>query len=266
MFFLFMADTDPQNPLLDAAKEAEFLIDSLTNEIQHKLINQYEANLFEIQQQMLRGCDIIHYAGHAEFDDRMRRGFIPLPKSEKMFPDDIPNLSGNPFVFLNGCATDKQVGAQWTDSLVNAFISHGAKGVIGTLFKIESVCAKDFALCFYKRLLRGEAIGEALRLARLEIREQFPNDMTPLAFILYGNPTMRIAKPIPPLPWKKDGSLDDSKFSAEALEFLRSALQEMQRSGSGLVEPSHVLSAFQQTAIGKRLMTSVRRTTTTRTN
>jgi len=61
------------------------------------------------------------------------------------------------------------------------------------LWPIYDRPAAAFAIHFYNRVLEGHMIGEALRLARVEIRRQHPESITWAAFVLYGDPTIRLA-------------------------------------------------------------------------
>jgi CHAT domain-containing protein len=47
---------------------------------------------------------------------------------------------------------------------------------------------------FYRYVLSGEPTGEALRLARMEIRQSYPDEITWAAYVLYGDPTFRLTE------------------------------------------------------------------------
>ena len=52
--------------------------------------------------------------------------------------------------------------------------------------------AAELAVHFYRHVLEGEPTGEALRLARNEIRVPYRNDILWAAYVLYGDPTYRL--------------------------------------------------------------------------
>ena len=46
---------------------------------------------------------------------------------------------------------------------------------------------------FYKHFLAGETVGEALRKARLHLKTTRSKDINWMAFILYGDPTLKLS-------------------------------------------------------------------------
>jgi CHAT domain-containing protein len=78
------------------------------------------------------------------------------------------------------------------EGLASAFIYGGARACIGALWPIHDDAAAQFAIEFYRSALDGQTVGEALRLARGEIKERFPDRITWAAFVLYGDPTARL--------------------------------------------------------------------------
>lgn len=150
--------------------------------------------------------DVIHYAGHAFFDkeDGDLSGLL-LQHGEVFFAQKIRRLlRGRPLVFLNACQTGRTANEEQpqkvdyflrgpAEGLASAFVYGGASGCIGSLWPIYDRPAAAFAIHFYNRVLEGHMIGEALRLARVEIRRQHPESITWAAFVLYGDPTIRLA-------------------------------------------------------------------------
>ena len=81
---------------------------------------------------------------------------------------------------------------QPAEGLASAFIYGGARGCIGALWPVYDRPAAQFAVQFYSRVLEGHMIGEAMRLARRQIRQEYPNQITWAAYMLYGDPTYRL--------------------------------------------------------------------------
>jgi len=48
-----------------------------------------------------------------------------------------------------------------------------------------------FSIRFYEYLLSGKTIGEAVKLSRLDLIEEYGPDTCWASYILYGNPTTR---------------------------------------------------------------------------
>ena len=67
-------------------------------------------------------------------------------------------------------------------------------GCIGALWPIFDDPAALFAVDFYNEVLKGTMIGEAMRRARKKSREQYPENMTWAAFVLYGDPTSSLVE------------------------------------------------------------------------
>ena len=73
------------------------------------------------------------------------------------------------------------------------FIDCGVSAFVGTMWEINDELASRFALEFYARLcgapnLGPVTLGEALRQARLAVRDADPANPTWLAYVLYGDP------------------------------------------------------------------------------
>jgi CHAT domain-containing protein len=80
------------------------------------------------------------------------------------------------------------------EGLAAAFVYGGALGCIGSLWPVHDAPAHDLAIHFYKHVLRGEMIGEALRQARKAVKSkpEYARDITWASFVLYGDPTFRL--------------------------------------------------------------------------
>jgi hypothetical protein len=65
----------------------------------------------------------------------------------------------------------------------------GCGAFIGALWPVSDRAALAFARAFYEQLASNRPIGEAVRLARLRVREQFPGDPTWLAYCCFADPT-----------------------------------------------------------------------------
>ena len=148
--------------------------------------------------------DVIHYSGHAYFDEQEpdQSGLL-LHEQEIFDAQKIRRLlEGRPLVFLNACqsamtanerAQAQQQGyslAKPAEGLAAAFIYGGALGCIGSLWPIYDKPAADFAIEFYQHVLDGQMIGEAMRRTRCAIKQKDP--LTWAAFALYGDPTFRL--------------------------------------------------------------------------
>ena len=74
--------------------------------------------------------------------------------------------------------------------LANAFILAGVKHYVGTFWEILDEPSSHFALEFYKNVLSGKTVGEAVRLARLALINKYGEETIVWAsYLLYGDPT-----------------------------------------------------------------------------
>lgn len=165
-----------------------------------RTVREVPARYEDLTKAMAEGTfDGWHFAGHgvAYGEDPYVLG-IRLPGDEaltKLTPKDLAGDAANlgrcrPLVFLNACRT-----GQGAASLVrvggwaSAFLAAGAGAFIGTSWAISDQAAKAFARIFYQKFLRGGLrIGEAVRQARLEVRQKFPDDPSWLAYSVYAHP------------------------------------------------------------------------------
>ena len=189
-FFLIYAD--PQGNLPEAGKEIKQIKESLERDWKDQIeIDALEGEAAQGRKlnEALRGgkYDVIHYAGHAEFNrNQSDLSGLVLHQEEVFFAQKIRRLlEGRPLVFLNACDSGRTANEQQpqevssylqkpAEGLASSFIYGGALGCIGALWPIYDQPAAEFAVEFYTNVLEGHMIGEAMRQARCQIRERIP--------------------------------------------------------------------------------------------
>lgn len=157
-----------------------------------------------------------HYAGHAEFlPDAAGESYLPILNDRISAEDVGAALRAKPhnliLAFINGCGTSRE--ATWERGtqvygFASAFVTNAAY-FIGAQWPIGDDFAADFASEFYARLfppsydlwwrlmrrnrLEGVPFAEALRLARLHLKEMGPRAaQTWSSYVFYGDPTRRL--------------------------------------------------------------------------
>jgi|GEM_PF-4528744 len=140
--------------------------------------------------------DIIHYAGHVVYLEDKNEYALRLRDGEAFSCSTIrAHVKGSPLVFLNGCwSANSRKTTRENDSvasLTEAFLSIGARAVIGTLFEVPDRGARAFAEIFYDALLSSRTIGEAILEARRKVRENPAHGASWASFVLYGNPCLK---------------------------------------------------------------------------
>ena len=148
----------------------------------------------------LRDYDIVHFAGHCEYEkaDPGRTGW--LLRDGRFTTGDILSIGADAFlpslVFSNGCQSAKvdkaaidQDYQEKTYSLASAFIFSGVRHYIGAVQSLQDPVSLVFAREFYHQLIKGNSVGKSMRLARLRLVKEYGiNSCFWAGYILYGDP------------------------------------------------------------------------------
>lgn len=145
----------------------------------------------------LRDTDIVHFAGHSQFDEKNPENSGWLLHDGLLSASEISKLDQAPLlVFSNSC----QAGAtkNWQSDylfegeafgLGSAFLLAGVSNYIGTFCVVHDEESRFLAVEFYQRLAQGKSIGQALLEARLTTAEEMGLDrLTWASYMLYGDP------------------------------------------------------------------------------
>ena len=149
----------------------------------------------------IRNFDLVHFAGHADYNRQNPGESGWQLTSGIMKSKEIIKMTGTAtmpsLVFSNACQSART--EEWAlreyfqdeiFGLANAFILSGVKHYVGTFWEILDEPSRHFALEFYKNLLSDMTVGEAMRLARMELINKFGEETIVWAsYLLYGDPT-----------------------------------------------------------------------------
>lgn len=140
------------------------------------------ADRLEVLSLLLRGgFDLVHYAGHGDFDPVQPNRVGWLFARGLLTPGEIGRLEQVPAIVVsNACLSARTSqalhGARRVDevrseagllpSLADEFFRLGVRNYVGTAWEVNDVGAELFAKTFYDALLAGESFGEAVRRAR----------------------------------------------------------------------------------------------------
>lgn len=155
----------------------------------------------------IRNFDVVHYAGHAEHNpsDPGQSGLVL--KDGRLTAEEIMNLKGSApmpsLIFSNACQTGQteewRIDEDYVSKvfgLANAFLLTGVQHYIGTFWQILDEAGCHFAISFYKSLMNGFTIGEALGGARESLIEKYgEGNIVWASYMLYGNPSTRYVEP-----------------------------------------------------------------------
>jgi hypothetical protein len=206
---MLLIHSDPHDELPAAAAEIDAIARELGADIELERVDAPNATNANINRTLMRqSFDFIHYAGHAYFDSAIPGQSGLQLKDSRLSADKIRLLNkGGSLVFLNACesgtvARDDEPqkvsyllkNPEPVVGLASAFVYSGALGCVGSLWPVYDKPAAEFAVKFYRYVLSGEPTGEALRLARADIRAAYPREITWAGYVLYGDPTFRLTE------------------------------------------------------------------------
>jgi len=192
---------NPTNDLKSAYLEGAYIknqFDKKRKEINIDFKSTYIDTLY--LKKNLRDYDIVHFAGHCEYDSDNPKDSGWVLSDRRFTAQDIyalgETLSLPTLVFSNACHSAKialdliDAGYQKkTYSLASAFLFSGVRHYIGAIRKIEDSAGLSFAKEFYTQLISGKSVGECMRLSRLRLIKEYGITSIPwVSYILYGDP------------------------------------------------------------------------------
>lgn len=192
---------NPNNDLKSAYAEGLNIKNQFRHKIRKVRLDFKSTNIDKSYvQKNLSDYDIVHFAGHCEFDRKEDKesGWV---LSDGIFKvEDILRMGQGPglpaLVFSNACHS-AQVRPGLIDSeyqrtnygMASAFLFAGVRHYIGAIRKIEDNASLVFAREFYAKLISGASVGESLRLSKLRlVREYGLSGLHWVNYLLYGDP------------------------------------------------------------------------------
>jgi hypothetical protein len=122
------------------------------------------------------GVDVLHFAGHGEFDEKEREGSLLL-EDERGRPRPLGSEAlrqvlcgrGLRLVFLNACETGRGGRVEWNRGVAPALVAAGLPAVVANQYPVLDGAATSFARELYAQLAGGRALGDAAREARVAV-------------------------------------------------------------------------------------------------
>lgn len=162
--------------------------------------------------------DVVHYAGHAEFDEAQReRSGIVCADDTILSGADLATISRLPtLMFFNACESARLRGrrdarAAGSSSariesnversarvdravgMAESFLRGGLANFIGTYWPVNDAAADAFARTFYGAILQGATMNAAVQKGRAAVRAADSRDWT--NYLFYGNPDFVVKLP-----------------------------------------------------------------------
>jgi tetratricopeptide (TPR) repeat protein len=202
---------DPKGDLSKGEKEpflgeAEKLLDNFGGHAEIKIDLKSRYIEKATVRRFLREYDIIHYAGHADYNEKKPEKSGWELVNGKFVAQDLTKMIGTRksmplLVFSNACRSGRVDFTLEQDyqnrvfSLARIFLVSGVRHYIGTFWDILNKESAEFASIFYQNLFAGQSIGEALQKARISFSTTGENQ-TALwsSYILYGDPSVSYIK------------------------------------------------------------------------
>lgn len=156
----------------------------------------------DVSRELNNDYDVLHYAGHARFDELRHGASGFILKNGTLTADDLSTRTFLPrLIVANACNSAKAdgdlfEGAPPTRDLVQGMLSAGARAVVGSMWKVDDRAASTFGQVFYRALIpgvgqpRGAAtVGEAVLRARQAVVDKHGIEQPAWAgYALYGSP------------------------------------------------------------------------------
>ncbi len=243
--------------------------------VQPTLLLDADATYENVRAELRKPYHIVHYSGHAAFDDAH-------PDRSSLLLFDRPlrtgalmvSFSEHPpvFCFINGCESSRPEAAgaapRWEArynnyGLARSFLETGTY-LLGSRWRLEDGPAQVFARTFYEALLgSGEPVGRAIATARRATAAAGDDTCAWASYIYYGDPRIGLRRhteaapameaappaelaPPPPAPGRDD-LLDMLRQGAVEYEQIRDAMeagpartQAMSRLGARMTEVGRV--------------------------
>ncbi len=192
---------NPTGNLIGAQNEANYIISQLRGS--NIRISRFGSEIRKNDYlQLLESgkYNLIHYSGHSASSSE-------AGKSCHAFSDDLCygyeierlRLSNPPhLVFSNSCqSAESSLDENETGntSLAGSYLKAGVGGCVGTIWSVSDVGSSEFASDFYRYLLFGATLGEALLNARRNSFKKWGYDnLIWGSYILFGDPGIRLVK------------------------------------------------------------------------
>jgi CHASE2 domain-containing sensor protein len=134
--------------------------------------------------------DILHYIGHADFDEEKNEAYLDFASGEKVSARKLKSLMQAPSVklaILNSCKTSTAAETDAFTGLAQNLVKAGIPAVVAMQFKIPDTTAIWFSDIFYSALFEMYSIDAAITQTRRTIMERTDLDQqywgTPVLFM-----------------------------------------------------------------------------------
>ena len=148
-----------------------------------------ELDIVTLQNALFGDHQFLHIASHGVFEpDRPGRTGAVLSSTSMLTVDHVREFARVPdVVFLNCCSLGRIGMSRMAAGLAREFMAIGTRAVVAAGWSVDDVAARAFAVTFYRELLGGRPLGDAVARARLACA-QAGRGQTWAAYQCYGDP------------------------------------------------------------------------------
>jgi CHASE2 domain-containing sensor protein len=154
-----------------------------------------QATMENLGRELEHKPDILHYIGHADFDDGQNEAYLEFESEQKVFARTLKSLlaeSSIKLAVLNSCKTAAAAKTDAFTGVAQNLVKVGIPAVVAMQLKIPDDTAAWFSEIFYSKFLRFYSIAVAVAETRRKIMERTELDQqhwaTPVLFMRDGEP------------------------------------------------------------------------------
>jgi hypothetical protein len=156
-----------------------------------------QATLENLGRELERLPDILHYIGHADFDEEQNEAYLEFESERKVFARTLKGLlaeSSIKLAVLNICKTAAATETDAFTGIAQNLVKAGTPAVVAMQLKIPDDTAAWFSEIFYSKFLHFYSIAVAVAATRRKIMERTELDQqhwaTPVLFMREGEPIL----------------------------------------------------------------------------
>ena len=191
---------DSDEPLERAQSESETIANLLESHgFKVSTLLGKKATMKNVKKKLSNYFDIFHFTGHG---DVIKNESVIYLHDKKLRSFEMNHLQAPMLSFINACGSSVErmhKSSKWSPyTWANAFLKNGSDIFIGTLWPVNDTPSHKFAEKFYTNMFdQNKTLGEAMRDTRKDLKRINDDCQTWLAYVLYGNPRIKIRELLP---------------------------------------------------------------------
>ncbi len=210
---------NPTSERSAAEEEVATLCATLSETISRSILYRQQANQLEMRMRISADAPhVIHYSGPTPLMNNAGEPVLALAGNSRLDVGAVEQLfqalPKHPLLFLSyyeeertasagngagrsvtGNLSTQQERDEAMERLAGNMLAAGAGAILVTRWPIAPQRMREFSFLFYQDIADGMMLGEALRRTRTAMAQHRPDDTSWMSYVLYGDPTQRLASP-----------------------------------------------------------------------